>query len=64
MNMQGFKLNIVRVNCPHCHKEILVRGCHDCDYVERNYFNYPEAKECWECDMFHKNHTKGGLILK
>jgi len=50
--------NCMTGNCPHCETEIRVIGCRTCIHKYRNFNNYPEAKECWECDMFHKNYVK------
>jgi len=50
--------NIIEVVCPHCQGIIKVIGCRTCKHNERNMTNYLEAKECWDCDMFHKNYEK------
>jgi len=42
-------------NCPHCEGEIEIPRCSFCKHVKRNFLNYAEAKECRECNLFHKN---------
>ena len=58
------KKNIMETPCPHCGKIITVIGCSTCRYSHRNYFNYDEAKKCWECDMLHRNYEEDEGILE
>ncbi len=50
--------NITEATCPHCGKIIKVIGCRTCKYRHRNFEIYEEAKECWECNMLHKNYER------
>ena len=44
----------IEFKCPKCEHTIPVPRCFYCKYSERNWFDYKNAKECHECDMFHK----------
>ena len=44
--------------CPHCGEMIRIIGCRTCEFVNQNYTIYKDAKQCWDCNMFHRNYKK------
>ncbi len=45
----------ITFECPECKHVIDIPRCSNCKEYERNMYDYPNAKQCWQCDMFHKN---------